>query len=192
MARRIFLVGYMGSGKSSFGRRLAAMLGWGFLDTDHEIERRAGMTIPEIFDKHGEEWFRALEGQVIEEAAGKALTESDPVAAERDTVVALGGGAVCREGVMEMLSEAGTTVYLKTPEERLVRRMSEKGRAKRPKIAGMNDAELLAYIEKTLPEREKYYNKANFALDCDAASDEIIVRVLLEATMQQIDIQNVK
>ncbi len=170
MARRIFLTGFMGCGKSTFGRRLARATGWDFLDTDHEIERRAGKTVSEIFASEGEERFRELEREVIAEAA----------ASEHDTIVALGGGAVCREGggMMDMLAAAGTTVYLKTPPARLVRRMSERGRAKRPKIAGMNDAELLAYIEKTLPDREKYYNMATFVLDCGKLSGkEVIARL---------------
>jgi shikimate kinase len=167
-AQKIFLTGFMGSGKSSLGRRLVARTGWQLIDTDREIERRAGMTIPEIFERRGEEWFRALERQVVEDAA----------TGENDTVVALGGGAVCRDGAMEVLLEAGTVVYLKMSPERLMARIDPVGRAKRPKIAGMNDAELVAYIEKTLPEREKYYNKATFALDCDVLSDDAVVDLL--------------
>ncbi|MDR2882836.1 MAG: shikimate kinase [Alistipes sp.] len=170
MARRIFLTGFMGSGKSSLGRRLASELRWKLIDTDREIERRAGMTIPEIFERRGEEAFRELESRVIDDAA----------ASEHDTVVALGGGAVCREGVMEMLAGAGQTIYLKMSAARLVGRMSPVGRAKRPKIAGMGDAELTAFIEKTLPEREKYYNRATFVLDCGDASDGVLLRMMLQ------------
>ncbi len=177
-ARRVFLVGFMGCGKSSFGRRLASELRWGLIDTDREIEHRAGMTIPEIFATQGEEAFRTLERQVIDDAA----------ASEGDTVVALGGGAVCREGVMEALAAAGETIYIKMPTARLVGRMSAVGRARRPKIAGMGDAELAAFIEKTLPEREKFYNRANFVLDCGAASDGTLLRMML----QHIGNSNVK
>ncbi|MDR2894346.1 MAG: shikimate kinase [Alistipes sp.] len=169
MVRRVFLVGFMGCGKSSFGRRLAAELRWKLIDTDREIERRAGATIAEIFAQQGEEAFRVLERQVIDDAA----------TSEVDTVVALGGGAVCREGVMETLSAAGETIYLKTPVERLVGRMSVVGRARRPKIAGMGDGELAEYIEKTLPEREKFYNRANFVLDCAGATDGTLLRELV-------------
>jgi shikimate kinase len=168
----------MGCGKSSFGRRLAAELRWNLVDTDHEIESRAGMTIAEIFATQGEEAFRALERQVIDEAASS----------EENTVVALGGGAVCRPGVMELLSDAGETIYLKMSAAKLVKRLSAVGRAKRPKIAGMGDAELTSFIEKTMPEREKFYNRANFVLDCGDASDG----VLLRAMIQHIDNTNVK
>lgn len=167
---KIFLVGFMGCGKSHFGKRLAIQSGWDFLDTDHEVERRAGASIPEIFERKGEQWFRELERQTVE-----SLT-----ATERDTIVALGGGAVCGAGTMEMLNKAGLTVYLKMSPERLVKRIDRKGRHKRPKIRGMNDEELLAFIEKLLPEREKYYNKATFVLDCEGVADERIVGLLLQ------------
>lgn len=170
MARRVFLTGFMGSGKSSLGRRLAAELRWILIDTDAEIERRAGMTIPEIFEQRGEESFRELESRVI----------ADVAASEENAVVALGGGAVCRDGVMEMLSAAGQTVYLKMSPARLVGRMSPVGRAKRPKIAGMGDAELKAFIEKTLPEREMFYNRATFVLDCGDSSDGELLRRMMQ------------
>ena len=165
----VFLAGFMGCGKSSFGKRLATQLEWDFLDTDREIECRAGMTIPEIFERKGEEWFRTVEKEAL---------DSLP-AIQSDTVVALGGGAVCRDGAMEALNAAGKTVYLKMAPERLVQRIDEKGRDKRPKIKGMNDGQLLEYINKILPEREKHYNKANFVLDCDGVADERIVGLLL-------------
>lgn len=168
----------MGCGKSSFGRQLAAELNWQLIDTDREIERRAGMTIADIFASRGEDEFRALERRVIAAA----------VASERNSVVSLGGGSVCRQGTMEALNAAGETIYIKMPVERLVRRMSAVGRAKRPKIAGMGDAELTAFIEKTLPERENFYNRANFVLDCGEASDGTLLRVML----QHINSPNVK
>jgi shikimate kinase len=170
MPQRVFLIGFMGCGKSSFGRRLARELRWRLVDTDHEIETRAGMTIAEIFAAKGEDAFRELERQVIADAAASA----------DNTVVALGGGSVCRPGVMEMLGQAGQTVYLKTPTGKLVRRLSMIGRAKRPKIAGMGDAELTEYIEKTLPERENFYNRATFVLDCGDASDGALLREMIQ------------
>jgi shikimate kinase len=169
MARKIFLVGFMGCGKSSLGRKLARQTGWEFVDTDTAAETRAGMSVAEIFAARGEAGFRELEREVVKEIV------ADP----RALVVALGGGAVAGEGAVEMLREAGTVVYLKRLPGALASRMSDAGRARRPKIAGMDDAELVDYIEKTLPEREKQYNKANFVVDCDALADEAVVRLLL-------------
>jgi shikimate kinase len=168
MANRIFLTGFMGSGKSSFGRRLAIRLERDFVDTDREIERIASATIAEIFETRGEEAFRHIEREVIDSLGG--LPDG--------TVVALGGGAVCGEGVMELLKEWGTTVYLRMSPSHLVKRIGEKGRDKRPKIKGMDDEQLLAYINKVLPQREIYYNRANFVVDCDVVSDERIVALL--------------
>jgi shikimate kinase len=172
MARKVFLTGFMGCGKSSFGRRLAGSLRWKLVDTDAEIEQRAGMTIAEIFATQGEQAFRALERQVIDEIAHS----------EHDSIVSLGGGAVCQPGVMERLNSVGDTIYLKMTPEKLVKRLSMVGRMKRPKIAGMGDAELTAYIEKTLPERESYYNLANFVLNCgdENLSDDALTRILLQ------------
>ncbi len=208
----------MGSGKSSFGRRLAARTGWKFIDTDVEIERRAGRSVTEIFAERGEEYFRELERQVIAEVTspesaqvcadggdfisrqsgtdvapttgskprhstarterqgGAAGAAGDPLSRE---IVALGGGAVCREGIMEGLNASGTTFYLNMPPARLVRRMSEQGRARRPKIAGMNDDQLLAYIRKALPEREKFYKMANFVVECGGRTDAQILEEIL-------------
>lgn len=169
--RKIFLVGFMGCGKSSFGRRLAALSGWDFLDSDREVERRTGMDVSEIFARKGEAWFREIEATVVREA----------VSTGRKTVVALGGGAVCRDGAMELLRSAGEVVYLKMQPRQLVNRMGEGGRARRPKIAGMDDAELLEYIEKALPERENWYNKATFVVDCGALSDDAVLAALARA-----------
>lgn len=160
----------MGCGKSSFGRRLATQLEMDFVDTDREIERLAGATIPVIFEKKGEVWFRELEKRVV-----NGLPDI-----KRDTVVALGGGAACREGVMELLNAAGKTVYLRMSTDRLVQRIDQNGREKRPKIKGMDDKELTDYINKVLPEREIYYNRANFVLDCGGISDQQVVGRLLQ------------
>lgn len=162
----------MGCGKSSFGRRLAGRLGWRFVDTDAEVERRSGMTVAEIFAERGEEHFRRLEASVIEDIAG----------GEGRQIVALGGGAVCRPGAMERLNEAGTTIYLRMPVSRLIRRMGVGGRARRPKIAGMDDEELRRYIEKALPEREIWYKKANFVVECGGVPDGRIVEMLMKYT----------
>lgn len=171
---KIFLVGFMGCGKSSLGGEVARRAGLGFLDTDREAERIAGASIPEIFRTRGEEWFRELECHIIE-----GLPEG-----EDDIVVALGGGAVCREGVMEMLSEAGTTVYLKMSSESLFFRLAATERTKRPKIAGMDDAQLRDFIETSLAVRERFYELADIILECDPLTDEQIIEQILNLVKQ--------
>jgi shikimate kinase len=108
----ISLVGMPGGGKSTVGRHLARSLGLAFVDSDTEIERRAGMSVRAFFDEQGEERFRDLEQQVIDE-----LTQ------RQDTVLATGGGAVLREQNREALHARGTVVYLRSTPEELARRL---------------------------------------------------------------------
>ncbi|HQV22276.1 MAG TPA: shikimate kinase AroK [Agitococcus sp.] len=100
----IFLVGPMGAGKTTIGRHLAEMLSWHFLDSDHEIEKRTGATIPWIFDVEGEAGFRRREEAMIAE-----------LTALKYVVLATGGGAVLREANRLHLRQRGTVVYLETP-----------------------------------------------------------------------------
>lgn len=107
----IFLVGMMGAGKTSVGRLLAKRLGKRFLDADHELERRTGVTIPVIFEIEGEAGFRRRESKLIEE-----------LAQERDIVLATGGGAVIDPENRRVLSANGTVIYLHAQVEELVAR----------------------------------------------------------------------
>lgn len=109
----LFLVGPMGAGKTTVGRHLADLLGRAFIDSDHEIERRTGATIPWIFEKEGEEGFRAREEAVLAE-----LTVMDNI------VLATGGGAVTREQSRNYLRERGIVIYLYTPVAMQVARTS--------------------------------------------------------------------
>ncbi|MFL6624042.1 MAG: shikimate kinase AroK [Sulfurifustaceae bacterium] len=110
-AGRVFLIGPMGAGKSTIGRYLAELLGREFIDSDHEIERRTGASVPLIFEIEGEEGFRRREAVVIEE-----LTARDGI------VLATGGGAVLNERNRELLKSRGTVVYLQAPIDTLVAR----------------------------------------------------------------------
>jgi len=153
----------MGSGKSSLGTRLAAALGWEFVDMDQRIEQECGMKVAEIFATHGEEFFRNKEREVLHELArGERL------------VVATGGGVPTRGDNMEAMNAAGLTVYLRMSPRQLAGRL-EKGRDKRPLIRGMDDAQLLEYIERTLPQREPFYGKARLTIDCDGAGDDYLI-----------------
>ena len=153
----------MGSGKSSLGQRLASELGWDFVDMDCLVEQRCGMAVAEIFATRGEEYFRAMEREVLGELTRRS-----------DTVVATGGGVPTRSDNMEVMNSAGLTVYLRLSPGRLVRRL-ENGRDKRPLIQGMDDARLLEYIERTLPGREPFYRMAKLTIDCDGAGDRYLI-----------------
>lgn len=147
----IFLIGFMGCGKSTLGRALERRAGVVFTDLDDEIERRAGMTVSEIFATRGEEEFRALERDTL-----RSLSLTDRAV---PTVIACGGGTPCQPGNMELMDSLGTTVLLEAERERLVRRLIE-GKAKRPLIAGLADADIPGFIDRKLAERAPYYNRA--------------------------------
>jgi shikimate kinase len=160
MRGAIWLVGMMGAGKSTVGPRLARRLARPFVDTDAEVERRAGRPIAEIFAKDGEPAFRALEADVVE-------------AAGRDgAVVALGGGAAARPGAAERLAARGVLVYLRARPETLLERVGDPG--SRPLLAGLGRAERLARIEGLLGEREPAYGRARIVVDVDDWDAEAI------------------
>lgn len=160
----VFLIGFMGSGKSTIGRALAAKLGWKFIDMDAEIEKQCAMTVAEIFDTHGEPFFRKKEREVLEQLAG-----SDKI------IVATGGGVAVQEGNMEIMNKAGLTIYLMLTPRNLLKRV-ERSPDKRPLVRGKSSEELLAFIEERLPEREEYYRRAKATIDCDGAGMEYLLQ----------------
>jgi shikimate kinase len=113
----IYLVGFMGCGKSTVGRALADELGWNFFDLDHEIESGAGSSIGEIFDKEGEEMFRALESSALAKRV-RAVQSGHP------QVIALGGGALMNDKNFELVSNHGVVVWLDAPFELIEKRVA--------------------------------------------------------------------
>lgn len=156
----------MGAGKSSTGKKLAKALNCPFIDTDKLIEQQEGKSISQLFEAKGESYFRALEMQVIEKLNVNDLT-----------VVATGGGLPCHNNLMDILSQKGTTVYLKVKPETLLLRLKE-GKSKRPLIVKLTDDELAALIEKMLVEREEIYLKAELVLsEAEQKVENIILRL---------------
>lgn len=146
----IFLVGFMGSGKTTLGRPLAGRLGYEFVDLDQAIEAGEGMTVREIFATRGEECFRLLERAYLQ----------DILARKRDAVVSTGGGTPCFHDNMETMNGGGVTVYLKLAPAMLASRLA-KAKVSRPLLAGKSPEELLQYVSDTLAERETFYGQAN-------------------------------
>lgn len=159
----LFIVGYMGAGKSGIGREAARRAGVRFVDTDREVEALHGATVSEIFARFGESVFRRSEREVIERLAAEG----------GDAIIATGGGLPCEKGVMQLLNETGRTVYLKLSPSKLIPRLRH-GQVRRPKIDGLGEKELLEYITQTLPEREKYYMQSTMIIDCDTLSDDSV------------------
>ena len=149
----IYIIGFMGSGKSTAGRKLAALIGWSFIDLDKKIEDHTGKTITQLFSEHGEANFRKIESELLHSL--KSLTH---------TVIATGGGTPCYDDNMDYMEQSGLTVYLKlTPGQLKNRLFGSKG--ERPLIKGLNSTELLSYIEEKLASREKWYNRAEVIIE---------------------------
>lgn len=160
----LFLIGYMGSGKTTLGKRVASELGWRFIDMDKEIETRAGATISEIFASRGEEAFRQMERDFIRSLEG----------IDFDAVVSTGGGAPCRDDNMERMNAIGTTLYLRVPTGALIDRLRN-SHTKRPLLDGKSVEELTRFVSDTVREREAYYMKADHVIEgVGIRSDHII------------------
>ncbi len=162
---KIFLVGFMGSGKSTLGRKIATALNYEFSDLDNYIESRYGQPIHEIFQKHGEEYFRNLETECLAHYNKKY------------TVIATGGGTPCFNNNMELMMEYGCCIYIKMPEGALFQRLV-KASKKRPLLMGKSDEELKIFISETLLDREKYYSQSHIIIDGLKVSTSSLIGIL--------------
>jgi shikimate kinase len=148
----VYLIGFMGSGKTTAGKRLATSMGWDFMDLDRKIEESAGKTIPGIFSQDGEEAFRKKESEVL-----KSILPAT------GTIISTGGGTPCHGDNMEFMLNNGITVYLKMTPGQLAHRLMESS-GDRPLIKNIPDEELPEYIEKILATREKWYMQAEIII----------------------------
>ena len=159
---RIYLIGYMGSGKSTLGRRLSKYLGLQFVDMDHYIEERNCKTVPQIFAEEGEAEFRKKERKALEE-----LSEFT------DIVIATGGGAPCFFDNIDLMNKTGKTIYLNINPKILADRLL-KSKTERPLIKGKSKEELIAFIDETLRKRNEFYLQAKYQVtEPDFSLDEI-------------------
>jgi len=153
MTKHVFLLGFMGSGKSHWGRVVAEKTGRPFIDLDVRIEEREGKTIPEIFAESRETHFREIERKHLH-----SLADFPP------SIVAAGGGTPCFFDNMDWMKENGLTVYLKMPPEILLKRLKN-GRDRRPLLKNLNESELYNFIQNRLQEREPFYLRADCTLE---------------------------
>lgn len=168
--RSIVLIGMMGAGKSSIGRRLAKKLELPFVDADAEIELAAGMTITEIFEQHGEPYFRAGEARVL-----ARLLEQGP------QVLATGGGAYMNPDTRALIRKKGITVWLKADPDVLMRRI--KRRADRPLL---QTADPEATLNRLIGERYPVYAEADVTLQSRDVPHEVIVGEIIAAIAEQL------
>jgi shikimate kinase len=151
---KIFLIGFMGSGKSHWGQLLSEKLSVPFFDLDEQVVLKEGKTIEAIFAAEGEERFRLLEKEMLH-----ILTD------RYDTfVMACGGGTPCYFNNIEYMHQAGTTVWINTPLDQLYERLV-KEKDKRPLIKDLTDDQLRNYIQKKYADRKIYYEQADAIVD---------------------------
>lgn len=148
---RIFLIGYMGSGKTTIGKMLAKKLNLNFIDMDAYIEEKQFKSIAQIFSEIGENEFRILEKKYLHE-----------VGEFENLVISTGGGAPCFFDNMEYMKEHGKTIYLQLTPQELQNRLETSKAYKRPLLAEKKGDELLHFITEGLKKREIYYNEAQF------------------------------
>ncbi|MEY4727536.1 MAG: hypothetical protein RLZZ390_60 [Bacteroidota bacterium] len=158
----IFLIGFMGSGKSHEGHLLAKHLDLPFIDLDGWIEEQQNRTISEIFRTEGEDSFRNIETAALQQAAHQLLSQS--VSSTYAGIISTGGGTPCFHDNMDWMNANGVTVWLNLPVAVLAMRLS-KEKSKRPLIANLNDGELYQFIEKKLEERYPYYSMSTLTID---------------------------
>lgn len=145
---RIFLIGFMGCGKTTLAKKLSARLGYRLVDLDHEIEHKLGQSVASFFADHGEDAFRKLESEML-----KTLNY------DQNTVIATGGGTPCFFDNMDWMNAHGHTIYIEMPPPALATRL-QGGKASRPLLKDLNKEEIQHYIEQKLSEREVHYQKA--------------------------------
>lgn len=170
--RSVVLIGMMGAGKSSIGRRLARRLGLPFVDADQEIETAAGCTIPDIFRLYGEAAFREGERKVIE----RLLTESPKI-------LATGGGAFMNEDTRGEIKRRGISIWLRAEMNILLERVSR--RSDRPLLKQGDPEEIL---ERLIAERYPTYELADITIDSGDGPHELVVEAIVERLGEHIDL----
>ena len=164
-------MGYMGSGKSIISKELSSKLGFKNIDLDNEISSELGLSIPEIFQKKGELFFRKKEKEVLERILNT----------QEDVVLSLGGGTPCYYDNIDVINERSVSVYLAANVSTLVKNLlQEKG--ERPLIAGIKDEELSNFVGQHLMERNRYYSKAKMVVmvndwDLDRIVNDILAGI---------------
>jgi len=145
---RIYLVGFMGAGKTTVGKKLARKLGYTFYDIDKAFEHKYKTTVDLFFHKYGETVFRQLEHELLVSTF-----------AFKNTVISTGGGTPCFHNGMNLINQNGVSLYIKLSPEALYRRLTE-AKKRRPLVAKKSEDELRQFIKNKLEEREPYYQQA--------------------------------
>ena len=156
---KIFLLGFMGTGKTYWGRLWAAQQNLHFFDLDTEIEKHTGLTIPQIFEQHGETFFREQERERL-----LSFEKED------NFILSTGGGTPCFYNNMQWMNENGLTIYLDTPLALLKERLI-KEKMHRPLIKQLDEQGIEHFIETSIRKRKEYYSRAHIILSTESISD---------------------
>ncbi|MBX3238338.1 MAG: shikimate kinase [Chitinophagaceae bacterium] len=162
---KIFLLGFMGTGKTYWGKKWAEQHGLAFYDLDTCIEETAGITIPEIFSLYGEEGFRDLERQALHRFENEACF-----------ILSTGGGTPCFFDNMDWMKQQGTTVYLETPVDILKKRLMDE-KKHRPLVRDLSGDEIGQFITNKLAERNAWYRRADVILNTESISDSTFTQI---------------
>jgi shikimate kinase len=163
---RIFLIGFMGCGKTTLGRKLAARLNYTFFDLDYLLEEQAGMSIAEYFSSFGETAFRLAESEILKTTAYG-----------ENAVISTGGGLPCFFDNMDWMKAQGTTLYIKLSPKTLASRL-EHGKEARPLLRDKHGDGLVTFIGDKLAERESFYEQAQVIADGLSLTAEKVVEIL--------------
>lgn len=174
--RRIILIGYMGSGKTTVGKALSKETGMMFYDLDWYIESRMRKTVAQIFAEKGEEGFRKIEHNMLHE-----------VAEFENVIISCGGGTPCFFGNIDYINQQGEVVYLKATPEVLYRHLLM-GKVERPLIKNKTPEELIAYITEQVAKREEFYNKARYTLDVSLMDNYEKIQLSVDQLRQLLNI----
>src|SRR5690606_36040241 len=164
---KIYLIGFMSSGKTHRGKLISRKLNIPFFDLDEQIETAEGKSISEIFLHHGEEYFRRKEKEVLH-----IISES------HDTfLMSCGGGTPCYYNNIDYMNKSGTTVWISSSIDTMHQRLI-KDRKKRPVLSGLSDEQLRGFIIKKFSDRKIYYEQATIIVDEETVSDEDFIQQL--------------
>jgi shikimate kinase len=154
LPEHIFLTGFMGSGKTTLGKKLASLMNLPFIDLDRYIETKEKDTIANLFENKGETVFREIESACLDEILQQ----------KQSTVISLGGGTICFHSNLEKVKNKGTLVYIDLPPKVLVERIKN-GKTKRPLLKNVAEQDMFDFVEQKLEERKNYYNKAHIIVN---------------------------
>ena len=174
--RPIFLIGYMGCGKSTLGRMVSSLTGISFIDLDNYIEGRYHASVSQLFAERGERGFRDIERAMLHE-----------VGEFEDVIVACGGGTPCFFDNMDYRNQQGLTVYLKADPEVLYNHLLM-GKVERPLIKGKSPEELITFIRQQLEKREPFYTKANYTLDVSLMDNYEKIKISVDKIKELLDL----